>query len=339
MSEQPPSWSAPDGSASEPTSAPPPPPPPGHGYGYGYGPSTHQPGVIPLRPLALGELLDGAIKIIRRYPRPTLGLSAAIAVVVTVLNVGAVLLLHLDLRTPRSTDNLNDSLALNISGSAVPQLVAFLAGLVLTGALITVVGKAVQGKPVATDEVWEAVRPRILPLLGLALLTGLIVVVPTGVGFGLAAVIGIALGVSGLLLAVPLALASIALGVFLYVRFALAPAALVLEKAGVIESLRRSAVLIKSSWWRSFGVLLLTWIISLIVGAIISGVAIIPAAIVSTSGSTGFLVSQQVAGGIASVILAPFSAGVRALLYVDRRMRAEGLDVALQAAVGEGSTG
>ena len=53
-----------------------------------------QPGVVPLRPLALGELLDGAIKIIRRYPRPTLGLSAAIAAVVTVLNVGLVLLLQ-----------------------------------------------------------------------------------------------------------------------------------------------------------------------------------------------------------------------------------------------------
>ena len=44
------------------------------------------------------------------------------------------------------------------------------------------------------------------------------------------------------------------------------------------------------------------------------------------------LVLSAIGTGIASLVVAPFSAGVTALLYVDRRMRAEGLDVALQAA-------
>ena len=43
--------------------------------------------------------------------------------------------------------------------------------------------------------------------------------------------------------------------------------------------------------------------------------------------------SLDVGAGIAQTVVAPFTAGVRALLYIDRRMRAEGLDVSLMAAV------
>jgi len=45
-----------------------------------------------------------------------------------------------------------------------------------------------------------------------------------------------------------------------------------------------------------------------------------------------FALLTQVGGGIATFLVSPFSSGVRALLYVDRRMRAEGLDLTLQAA-------
>ena len=37
-----------------------------------------KPGVIPLRPLGVGEILDGAISYIRANPGVTLGLSAVV---------------------------------------------------------------------------------------------------------------------------------------------------------------------------------------------------------------------------------------------------------------------
>ena len=43
------------------------------------------------------------------------------------------------------------------------------------------------------------------------------------------------------------------------------------------------------------------------------------------------------AAGIAQALTAPFSSGVSALLYIDRRMRAEGLDVSLAAAAARGA--
>ena len=39
-----------------------------------------RPGIIPLRPLGLGDILDGAIKLIRFNPKAVLGLSAIAAV-------------------------------------------------------------------------------------------------------------------------------------------------------------------------------------------------------------------------------------------------------------------
>jgi hypothetical protein len=340
---EPPSWSSPGGepSASTPAPVPATSADPWHGHGgYGYGPPVQQPGVIPLRPLALGELLDGAIKIIRRYPRPTLGLSAAIALVVTILNVIAVLLLDNDFTIDDSTGSIDGSeVAFNVSSTGIPALFSFLAGLVLTGALISVVGKAVQGRPTSTSEVWAAVRPRIWALLGLSLLTGLLVVVPIFIGIGLAIALGVGLGPAGLVIGIPLGIASAVLAAYLYVRLALASPALVLEKASITESLRRSGVLVKGSWWRVFGILILSGIIAGIVASIISAIVILPAALLTSADGTESLIAQQVAAGIASVLLSPFSAGVRALLYVDRRMRAEGLDVALQAAVTEGPAG
>ena len=34
-----------------------------------------KPGIVPLRPLGVGEILDGAFTSMRRYPKATLGLS------------------------------------------------------------------------------------------------------------------------------------------------------------------------------------------------------------------------------------------------------------------------
>ena len=49
--------------------------------------------------------------------------------------------------------------------------------------------------------------------------------------------------------------------------------------------------------------------------------------------TTGQALVGAVAGALATTLVAPFTAGVRALLYIDRRMRAEGLDIALVAQV------
>jgi hypothetical protein len=304
--------------------------------------------VVPLRPLTVGELLDGAVKVIRRYPRPALGISAVVAIVTTVVNLLVVLGFDLGSLTNQLRSGEGGTSVTVGSGSpggsaaSVPgALIAVLAGLVLTGALVVVVGKAVLGKPTTFAEVWAEVRPRLLSLLGLAILTGLLVVAPAVAGGLVLAVAIAAAGGAGLLLGIPALLAGLVGTAYLYGRLSLAPAALVLEKARIRTALSRSGELVKGSWWRVFGILLLTSII----GTIVSSVLVVPLALLggiaafssdATTGSVAlFVILTQIGSGLASFLVSPFTAGVRALLYVDRRMRAEGLDLTLQQAASQ----
>ena len=370
MSE-PGSWNAPDGWGG-PTQPPPPggqAPPSAYGqpappygqaappYGqqpYGQQPYPQQPwgyqalkpGVVPLRPLGLGELLDGAVAIVRRYPRPTLGLAAIIALVSTLVDIALLTVafrpfLELDQAAidAGDTDALLGALGPAAAGAVVTVVLAVLGGTIMTGAITAVVGKAVLGEPLTFGETWKQVRGQLPRLLALAVLIVLLcsglVVLCVAVGVGLIAVNGW-LGLIG----VPLILASMAAALYLYYRLALAPCVMVLERAGILSSMRRSGVLVKGDWWRVFGILLLTGIIAAIVSQIVQA----PFQILGTGGFSGlvdpgdellgfrYLTLLALGQGLAATLITPFSAGVLALLYVDRRMRAEGLDVALAAA-------
>lgn len=356
------SWTTPDGwgGPSQPAPQTPPPggsypppgayPPPGGGQpdpAWGARPVELKPGVVPLRPLGLGEVLDGAVGVIRRYPRPTLGLAAIVAVVTTLLNVVVVLTAFrpfLDLNTAAFEDGdtaaLEGAIGGAFAGTALTIVLTLLAGAVLTGGLAAVVGKAVLGQPLSFGEVWSQVRPMLLRLVGLAVLVlGIVyavIIAAVVVGVGVIAVGGPALALVG----VPVMLGGLVVALHLYIRYVLAPCVLVLERTGIRESMRRSAVLVKRDWWRVFGIIALTFLI----GAFVSQIVQLPFAVIGAGSPGGLvdpdadalgtraLVLSAIGGGIAATLVAPFTAGVRALLYVDRRMRAEGLDVSLAAA-------
>ncbi len=354
-------WSTPDG-----WGAPASPPPAGPGqqgpgqqggpdvppYGrpqapWGSRPVDDKPGIVPLRPLGLGEVLDGAVGVLRRYPRPALGLAALVALVSTICNT--ILLVtafepFLEVDTAAldrgDTAALQDAIGGALAGASLTLLVSLVSGAVMTGAMTAVVGKAVLGEPMTFGQAWAQVRSRLLPLIGLALLV-LVVVAGTflaGMAAGVAVIAG--LGGTGALVGVPLVLAGAVAAVWLYVRLSLAPCALVLERTGIGASLRRSAVLVRRDWRRVFGVLLLT----VVIGTFVSQVVQLPFAALGAGSLTGIfdpdtdvlgtrsLVLSAIGSGLATTLVAPFTAGVRALLYVDRRIRAEGLDVSLSAA-------
>jgi hypothetical protein len=296
------------------------------------------PGVVPLRPLTVGELLDGAVKVVRRYPRPTFAMSGLLALVTTTLNVLAVLAEdYSSFADQVSSPGGGPTTTTGTNLASIPaSVVSLLAGIVLTGFLIAVVGKAVLDRPTTFGEVWRQVRGRVLALLGLALLTGLLTFGPIGVAVLLAVLLALVSPVL-LVIGIPLVLASVALGAYLYVRLSLAPAVLVLEQAGIRTAMTRSGVLVKNDWWRVFGILLLVQVIASVVSGILSVPFVVVAGINAfanpQAGSfTLLFVVSQLGAGLATLLVAPFAAAARGLLYVDRRMRAEGLDLTLQAA-------
>jgi hypothetical protein len=314
---------------------------------WGSRPVEDKPGVVPLRPLGLGEVLDGAVGVLRRYPRPALGLAAIVALVSTICNVLLLVtafepFLRVDTAALDRGDTaaLEDAIGGAFAGASLSLLLSLVSGAVMTGAMTAVVGKAVLGEPMTFGQAWTQVRSRLVPLIGLALLV-LVVVAGTFVAATVAGVALVALfGGAGALVGVPLILVGVVVAVWLYVRLSLAPCALVLERTGIGTSLRRSVVLVRRDWWRVFGVLLLT----VVIGTFVSEVVQLPFAALGAGSFGGILdpetdllatrslVMSAIGGGLAATLVAPFTAGVRALLYVDRRMRAEGLDVSLSAA-------
>ncbi|MFJ3673427.1 glycerophosphoryl diester phosphodiesterase membrane domain-containing protein [Streptomyces sp. NPDC090106] len=382
--EQPPpaQWSAPSGPQAPGQTPPPPPPGPGWGsrppagpgagqggyggyggpgghgapggWGSGWGgpPPAAKPGVIPLRPLGVGEILDGAVSTMRTYWRTVLGISLTVAVVTQVV---VVLLqgLVLDntsteaLQDPSATlDELTEAMGDALLSSSAVFLVSLIGTVVATALLTTVTSRAVLGKSVTTGEAWRDARPQVARLFGLIFLLILI-----GIGVVLAgAVPGIIAAAAGggdaaaTLLVLGMA-GALVVALWLMVRFSLASPALMLEKQGIRKALVRSAKLVRGSWWRVFGIQLLAAIIAAIIAEIIVLPFTFLAAALSGQSFTGlldnggdvgwtFLVVSGVGAVIGSMITFPITAGVTVLLYIDQRIRREALDLELTRAAG-----
>ncbi|WP_441245846.1 hypothetical protein [Kitasatospora sp. McL0602] len=344
-------------SAAPPTNTPQDAPPPylpllgAEGYGipqpHGYGPQGWQhpgwgpppspkPGVIPLRPLGLGEILDGAVSTVRAHWRTAFGLSLGVAVVEQAISALAQLWQY---------QRPDDALPAAVEYAAYPLNI--LIGIIATGLLTIVVSKAVTGQPVTLREAWAAAKPRLGRLAGLTLLIMLIVggillisAVPL-----IGAQIGGATDPAELLALVLPILAAVPVAIWVAVQLGFAAPALMLEKQGIRASLARSRRLVKGSWWRIFGITLLGQILL----GVVSMIILIPftaigfaLAIAGGDSSTPFgttaapalILLLSVGGVIAATLTIPVSAGINVLLYVDQRIRREALDIELARAAG-----
>ncbi|QNP72356.1 glycerophosphoryl diester phosphodiesterase membrane domain-containing protein [Streptomyces roseirectus] len=328
--------------------------PGGWGTGWGGPPPAAKPGIIPLRPLGVGEILDGAVSTMRTHWRTVLGISLAVAVVVEIITVVVQGLLLNDASTDAigdpnaSFDEVSRALGDSMTASAAVYAISVLGTVIATALLTTVTSRAILGTSVTPGEAWRDARPQLLRLFGLILLLTLILVgiVVGGVLPGVAVAAsggGSAAGVGLTLLGF---LGAGVVAVWLAVRFSLAPPALMLEKQGIKKSMGRSVKLVRGSWWRVFGIQLLGMIIS----SILSMIVVVPFALIGAAvgdgGMSGFLTDPAVAydwtyliiTGVGAVIgymiTFPITAGVSVLLYVDQRIRREALDLELARAAG-----
>ncbi|MBY8888033.1 hypothetical protein K7472_24795 [Streptomyces sp. PTM05] len=362
----------PSGTSSGPV--PPPPPPPAPGYtqppsGYGNGgwgapppqgwgwsgvsgqgpgpvppwrqaPYAPKPGVIPLRPLGVGEIFDGAIATMRIHWRTVFGIS----LVVALLTVTASTLVNgfffdhgegVDALRSTPDPTLHDmvhAVGDTLAGGLLASVISVLGQIVATAMLTMIVSRAVLGRATDANEAWRDARPQVPRLLGLTLLLPLIAgaVLAVSVAPGTAvALLGngdagagfIALGV----------LVGTVVAVWLLVSLCLASPALMLERQGVLTSIARSFRLVRGTWWRVFGVQLLSVLLTLVVTSIIGIPFSMVASVTSGGGTTGwpYLIITGLGTVVGATLTFPFSAGVSVLLYLDQRIRKESLDVEL----------
>lgn len=325
--------------------------PPAYGQGPAYGqappPGSYpsmamvaSPGIVPLRPLQLGDILGAGFKILRFNPRATIGLSLALQLIGLLLIIPLVAwLLRGGAQQLGDLTDPDNGGGANVVVNLVQVPSSLLAG-IATLVLCIVVSRAVIGERATIGEAWRELRPQIGRCLLYLLVTGLLWVAGAGLAlllaFVLAQVDG-ALAFLGVLALLPFL-------VFVYVRLSLATSALILERIGVLASLRRSWDLSRGAFWRIFGIQLLT---SLIVGfasvaltlplMVIGMVAVFATSTGSSDSLTFGFVLMMVIVGLAQILVGavttPITSTVSTLLYIDQRIRREGLDVELARAV------
>jgi hypothetical protein len=124
-----------------------------------------------------------------------------------------------------------------------------------------------------------------------------------------------------------------------WIRIYFMPApVLMLEPVGVFAAIARGYRLTQRQFWRIFGIGVLTFIITSVAGGILSVPVSLVGQLASLAvpeyGVLGLAVTQAVSSILSSAFVAPFTAAVTALLYIDQRMRKEAFDVELMSRAG-----
>ena len=326
-------------------------PPPGYpppGYpppGYP-APPPLKPGVIPLRPLSLSDIFNGAVAYIRANPKATLGLTTIVVIaaqlVALSLSVGPLAFTG-QLETTLGGNAVSPGLLLGSSASSIAGAIAtWLSSILLAGMLTVVIGRAVFGAGITISEAWQRLRGRLLALIGFAVLEVIGAAVMVGIVVGIIVAIGTTVnGVAATVIGVPLVLGLIAGLIYLGTMLTFTPSVIVLERLAIIPAISRSFKLIKNDFWRVLGIRLLAIIVAGMIGAAVSipfalGGQILVVAASSTTAALVALALTAIGGAISQIITAPFTAGVAVLLYTDRRIRAEAFDLVLQTGAGYG---
>jgi hypothetical protein len=245
-------------------------------------------------PKGLGDILSDAFDLYRQNWAQLIQIVAIVVIPLTFIQALIFAAADDDVDDLRVDPNTGDL----VGGSgfvrgllifALGALIGYVIQQLLLGALTRGAAGALVGRQVDVAGSYRYAFSRLGGLLILALLYGLIV----AVGF--------------ILLIIP----GIIFGVFL----SMAVPAYIIERRRATDSLSRSWNLVSGSFWHTLGVILVAAILASVVNAVITAV-----------GGSSFI-GRWLLGALAQIITAPFVALVGVVLYVDLRVRREGLDV------------
>ena len=305
-----------------------------------------QPGIIPLRPLTVGEILTGAFQAVRVNPQTMFGFAFAVMAVVALVETIFTAISIQALTNSLMSGNFSVySMMSSLSGTLVSSLFSFVGTTFLAGMLALTVWDAVLGRKSTPADAWNRFSPRIVPVLLATLLLAaiqfgvtLVIIIVFFLLIGLvgAGAAGYAnsgdygaawssAGSIGLLIFLMFITLLCVLG-FLSVKFAFISLAVILEGLGPVDALKRSWNLSKGSFWRVLGRLiiigLVVGVIGMVLGAIIGAILGVGASL-STAMTTSLISSFLTT--LVSAVIIPVQSSYQTLMYLDERMRKENL--------------
>lgn len=313
-----------------------------------------KPGLVPLRPLTFGEILGASFQVFRRNPRTTFGtalLSQVVLLVVTVVITGGSAFLafgRVEQALPRDRDAvLAGAVAIVAASALVPIALQVIVTALLQGLFVLETARQTLGERLRLGGLWALAKGRLGTLVAWSALLTAAYVVALALVAGVV-VIGVAVGSGpslavGIGVAVLLGLGLLVLGAWVTVKTCLVPSAIMLERMTLGAAVRRSWSLTRASFWRTFGVIALVFLMIQVASQVVAtpfsvlfsvltgtlaptGDVTDPTFLALTAGTYAVTLGiTAVIGAIGSVLQAA-SAG---LVYVDRRIRTEGLDLEL----------
>ena len=357
---QPSPWATPG--ATPTPGAPTPGPVPQYGAAPGWTPPP-KPGLIPLRPLSFGTILGSSFRVIRRNPGPTFGLSVLLYGFITIVFAavfGAVLAFSVGRMSTAGGEDLDEilsgSVALIALSSLIPVGLAVVATGILQGIISLEVSRATLGEKLRTRGLWRLAKGRLGSLIGYtAIVSGIGVVfiaIASFITFGAfalggetftsgspQAVMGGLLG--AVLLTIVIGLAFTVVGAYFGTKLAFVPTIILLERLTIIPAVKRSWQLTKGNFWRTLGTQLLIGVIINVASQVISTpiafiIGIAGSLVNPNSDADAFTVTIIATYGIIGILTIVVGAvglvmqsSAYSLIYIDIRMRREGLDLEL----------
>jgi hypothetical protein len=230
------------------------------------------------RPRQLNEIVDAAISLYRQ----NFGEFLAIAAVALPIDVVVAVV-------PAVISNRVDSLV----ATTLMAIPALLLNIIVTAAIARAIADVADGQPADFNRAYRQVLDRLGALL-------------------LATV-----RVLGTILLLSITIIGIPFAIYLGVRWIFFPQAVVIEGTGSSDALSLSTNIIKGSWWRTFGIVIVISLLAAIpsfgVGALFAWAAPIASALISA---------------VITTIVRPFTAGGFTLLFFDLSSR-ESQDVSI----------
>lgn len=301
---------------------------------------------LQLKPMSAGDILDRAIRIYRENFIPLVTIVALVNVPLILVQVVAALLTlpftkNLDTVTPLEATN-----AATIFGvaSVIAAVIGALGSIFVYAAITAFVSERFLGRPSSVRQAYGTALGRwlslciaallyllanfalvlvfagiiFLPIFGIALLSG-------GSGGDTPADAAIGLGVLCLCILVIPALLFL---LFVDTRWSFWTQAIVIEKYNSTGGLGRSWKLVKGTFWRVLGFII---ILSIIVSAFSLGpIGALSVATVFLPSPVLRLALQSVASSAIVIIMTPLQYTTLTVLYYDLRIRKEGFDLQMQ---------
>lgn len=295
-----------------------------------------QTGVPRLGPRSVTDILDGTFSLYRQNFALFAGIVAVLAIPQTLLNMIITAITSRPTVTGSSTTfrQFTDAAGPVVAASGLEGIIGLFIGLLILGALSLAISRRFLGQPISVLDAYSqvGVAPFVI-LVGAIFLcaAAAILYISILVVFGVILAV-LAPPAAAIVFAILATIGSLVLFVYVSIRLVFVVPAVVIERLGVRDALRRSWQLSGGYWFRIFGLVGLVGVLVGIIGGLVGALA--------GGLSFGHPVLSAGLSGALGVLVQPVKYTAYTLLYYDQRIRKEGFDLeyAAQNARAESAT-